>query len=490
MPPNREADTWCPIMESHPFEFPAIMLEAPFPIHGSSFGHLRYLGQEGAEPQQAEGAGAPEAAAASAQGPSSPAEPAQTKAPNSEDLPKEESLRSTPGVIWACGSQDYGLNRDPNLQYGFPSLSDMEWSMCKMTIAPVFAMRDVLSSEGSEGGLPCIIPKIAGPDPTGPWNMWMAEFRKMYSFMINPIFTHAGRDVDSRPFSVPQLSFHMKSPEWDMSLLAAYSISPHLSVRVDSAYAHGSMPPLGSAVRNKHVVILHDGYLRFYNNNGKPKSDGYGSIPDDLNRAFSEAFKIGISCEAECVDPSDKSSEQVTLAEIVQAVKAKIEQAVTANRASSTIIVVVWSFQEACKTDQSYSRLISMMDLAQGQERISRPLTELDQMSRRVANPVLIGPGNPDLYELPRSGQAAVELSTLFDRAWTASVSRTFLSFPIEYLLESLQTLRSYKLPYSPVNVSRLISCLAMTVRIAMHTAVGQIPDDFGPDQLNALINA
>ena len=29
-----------------------------------------------------------------------------------------------------------------------------------------------------------------------------------------------------------------------------------------------------------------------------------------------------------------------------------------------------------------------------------------------------------------------------------------------------------------------------MIVRIAMHTAVGQIPDDFGPDQLNALINA
>ena len=255
-------------------------------------------------------------------------------------------------------------------------------------------------------------------------------------------------------------------------------------------YAHGSMPPLGSAVRNRRVVILHDGYLRFYNNNGKIKSDGYGSIPDDLNRAFSDAFKIGISCEAECVDPSDKSSEQVTLADIVKAVNAKVEQAITANRASSTIVVVVWSFQEACKTDQSYSRLTSMMDISQGQERITKPLNELDNMNRRIANLVLVGPGNPDLYELPRSGRDAAELSTLFDRAWTASVSRTFLSFPIEYLLESLQTLRSFKLPYSPVNVSRLISRLAMVVRIAMHTAVGQLPDDVGPDQMKALINA
>ena len=103
LPPNWEADTRCPIMESHPFEFPAIMLEAPFPIHGSSFGHLRYLGQEGAEPQQA---GASEAAAASAQGPSSPAEPAQTTPPNPENMTKEEILRNIPGVIWACGSQD------------------------------------------------------------------------------------------------------------------------------------------------------------------------------------------------------------------------------------------------------------------------------------------------------------------------------------------------------------------------------------------------
>ena len=468
VPPNWEADTWCPIMEAHPFEFPAIMLEAPFPNHGSSFGHLRYLGQEGAEPQQAEGASAPEAAAASAQGSSSPAEPAPTKAPNPENLTKEKILRDIPGVIWACGSQDYGLNRDPNLQYGFPSLSDMERSTCK------------------------IIPKIAGPDPTGPWNMWMAEFRKMYSFTVNPIFTHAGRDVESRPFSVPHLSFHMKSPEWDMRtcLFAASAISPHLSVRIASAYAHGSSPPLGSAVRNKHVVILHDGYLRFHNNNGKPKNDGYGSIPDDLNRAFSDAFKIGISCEAECVDPADKSSEQVTLADIVKAVRTKIEQAITANRASSTIVVIIWSFQEACKTDQSYSRLVSMMDLTQGHEKISKLLNELDQLSRRVANLVLIGPGNPDLYELPRSGQAAVELSNLYGKAWIASVSRTFLSFPIEYVLESLQTLRSYKLPYSPVNVSRLISRLAMIVRIAMRAAVGQLPDDFGPDQLSALINA
>ena len=202
----------------------------------------------------------------------------------------------------------------------------------------------------------------------------MTEFRKMYSFMINPIFTQAGHDVDSRPFSVPQLSSYMKSPDWDMRicLFAAYSISPHLSVRVASAYAHGSMPPLGSAVRNRHVVILHDGYLRFYNNSGKAKNDGYGSIPDDLNRAFSDAFQIGISCEAECVDPSDKSSEQVSLADIVEAVKAKVEQAITANRASSTIVVVVW-IQEACKTDQSYSRLTSMMNISQGQEKIAKP---------------------------------------------------------------------------------------------------------------------
>ena len=36
VPPNWEPDTWCPIMEAHPFEFSAIMLEAPFPVHGSS----------------------------------------------------------------------------------------------------------------------------------------------------------------------------------------------------------------------------------------------------------------------------------------------------------------------------------------------------------------------------------------------------------------------------------------------------------------------
>ena len=392
------------------------------------------------------------------------------KAPNPENLAKELILRDIPGVIWACGTQDYGLNREPNLQYSFPSLSDMERSMCKLTIVLVFAKKDIALGEGDEGGIPCIIPKIAEPDPTGPWNMWMTEFRKMYSFMINPIFTQAGHDVDSRPFSVPQLSSYMKSPDWDMRicLFAAYSISPHLSVTVASAYAHGSMPPLGSAVRNRHVVILHDGYLRFYNNSGKAKNDGYGSIPDDLNRAFSDAFQIGISCEAECVDPSDKSSEQVSLADIVKAVKAKVEQAITANRASSTIVVV----QEACKTDQSYSRLTSMMNISQGQEKIAKPLNELDNMGRRIANLVLVGPGNPDLYELPRSGQDAIELSTLFDRAWTASVTRTFLSVPIEYLLESLQTLRSFKLPYSPVNVSRLISRLAMIVRVIKNAHV------------------
>ena len=91
---------------------------------------------------------------------------------------------------------------------------------------------------------------------------------------------------------------------------------------------------------------------------------------------------------------------------------AKVEQAVTANLASSTIVVVVWSFQEACKTDQSYSRLTSMMDISQGQERITKPLHELDNMSRRIANLVLVGPGNPDLYKLPRSGRDAVDCLT------------------------------------------------------------------------------
>ena len=214
-----------------------------------------------------------------------------------------------------------------------------------------------------------------------------------------------------------------------VSFFAAHSLSPHLSVRIASAYAHGSSPPLGSAVRNKHVIVLRDGYLRFYNNNLKPKNDGYGAIYDDLNRAFSEVFKLGISCDSECIDPKDASSEQVTLSDIVDVVKSKGEQATLANRASSTIIVVLWSFQEACKADQSYSKVVSMMDVAQGTERISKPLDVLDELSRKVANLVHISPGNPELYELPRSGQTAVQLSNLFDRAWCASVSRTFLSF-------------------------------------------------------------
>ena len=116
VPPNWEADTWCPIMEAHPFEFPAILLEALFPVHGSSFSHLRYLGQGDEEPPQAEGAGASDAATASAQASPSPAVPAPMKALNPENLTKEVIVRDIPGVIWACGTQDYGLNRDPNLE--------------------------------------------------------------------------------------------------------------------------------------------------------------------------------------------------------------------------------------------------------------------------------------------------------------------------------------------------------------------------------------
>ena len=84
----------------------------------------------------------------------------------------------------------------------------------------------------------------------------------------------------------------------------------------------------------------------------------------------------------------------------------------------------------------------------------------------------------------------AIQLGTLFERAWTASTSRTFLSIPIEYVLESLRTMPGYKLPYSPVYVSRIISRLAMIVRIAMHTAVGQLPYDFGPEEMARLMNA
>ena len=285
--------------------------------------------------------GFPELAASSATEPSAAAATTPAKAPNPENLTKEEILRDVTGVIWACGSQVYGLNRDPALYYALPSLSDMERFICKLTTIPVFAEKDISFNEGSRGGLPCIIPKIAVADATGPWNMWMSEFRKMYTFMVNPILTQAGKDSDSRPYSIPRAESDMKLAEWDMRvcLFAAHSLSPYLSVRIASAYAHGSSPPLGSAVQNKHVVVLHDGYLRFYNSSMKPKNDGYGVIYDDLNRAFSEAFKIGISCDSECIDPKDQTSGQVTLSEIVDVVRNKTEQATLANQASSTIIL-------------------------------------------------------------------------------------------------------------------------------------------------------
>ena len=85
--------------------------------------------------------------------------------------------------------------------------------MCKLTIIPVFAEKDVSANKGSDGGLPCILPKVAVVDATGPWSMWMSEFRKMYTFMVNPVLTQAGKDVDSRPYSVPKLSQYMKLPE-------------------------------------------------------------------------------------------------------------------------------------------------------------------------------------------------------------------------------------------------------------------------------------
>ena len=130
-----------------------------------------------------------------------------------------------------------------------------------------------------------------------------------------------------------------------------------------------------------------------------------------------------------------------------------------------------------------------MVDLAQGHEKISKPLDALDELSRKIANLVLGGPGNPESSELPRSGQTAAQLSNLFERAWSASVSRTFLSVPTEYVPESLRTLRDYKIPYSPVHASRIISRLAMIIRVAMHTAVGHLPSEFGPDAMRSLIN-
>ena len=157
---------------------------------------------------------------------------------------------------------------------------------------------------------------------------------------------HAGRDTESKPYSAQLLGRYMGNADWHMRvcLFAAYSLSPHLSVRVASAYAHCSSPPIGSAARNKHVVILHDGCLLYYNNNSNPKNDEYWNISDDLNRAFTEVFKLGISCESEYVAPKDQDTGRATLSIIVEVVKAKIEQARLANRASSTIIVVLWSF--------------------------------------------------------------------------------------------------------------------------------------------------
>ena len=60
-----------------------------------------------------------------------------------------------------------------------------------------------------------------------------------------------------------------------------------------------------------------------------------------MNRAFSKLFKLGISSESECVAPTDQETGRVALSEIVEVVKAKIEKARLANRASSTIIVVL-----------------------------------------------------------------------------------------------------------------------------------------------------
>ena len=197
--------------------------------------------------------------------------------------------------------------------------------------------------------------------------------------------SHAGVHLDVRAHA---LSTHAHSPHGTLTPQAAgpthalqhfwQPASGHLSVLAESAPSgalghacvfvcrvflfsapvsencfRGSSPPSGGAVGNKRVVILHDGFFRYHNNNTMPKSDGYGNISDDLNRAFSEVFKIGISCESEYIAPSDQDTCRVALSEMVEAVKAKVEQARLANRASSTIIVVFWSFQEACKLDQS-----------------------------------------------------------------------------------------------------------------------------------------
>ena len=90
--PNWEADTWSPLMEAHPLEFSAVLLEALFPIHGSTFSHLRYLGQDDKEAQETEGTGAT-GAASSATEPCAPAASTPTKTANPENLAKEEILQ-------------------------------------------------------------------------------------------------------------------------------------------------------------------------------------------------------------------------------------------------------------------------------------------------------------------------------------------------------------------------------------------------------------
>ena len=125
-------------------------------------------------------------------------------------MSKEDILRDGKGVIWACGDQDYDVNGNPSIFYAMPSLPVVERSMCKITVIPAFAEKDVSYGEGSDGGLSCIIPKIATPDSSGPW------IRMMYACMINPILTQAGRDSEGRTFDAQLLGKYMKNRDGDM----------------------------------------------------------------------------------------------------------------------------------------------------------------------------------------------------------------------------------------------------------------------------------
>ena len=190
VPPNWEADTWAPLLEVHPFELSAIMLEAVFPVEGSNFGRLRYLGEEDEEGQEVEGTGLSDSAPSTA-APSAGPGTAAAKASNPENVTKADILREIPGIVWACGDQDYGLNRDPPLFYGCHHSPTWNDPCARLQSFRLSLKR--MSVTMRAGGLPCIVPKIATADASGPWNMWMQEFRKCtHSYSIRFSLTPAG----------------------------------------------------------------------------------------------------------------------------------------------------------------------------------------------------------------------------------------------------------------------------------------------------------